>query len=61
MTWTRHAPNHVQQDGPEEYVLTCTCGGTFRRTRLADAAIAHERHQHNPRRHPPDMPPRSTT
>ena len=32
----------------ECYRLTCTCGAEWERRRLADAAIAHERHQTHP-------------
>lgn len=30
------------------YRLICSCGATWERGRLADAAIAHERHQTHP-------------
>lgn len=53
--WGDHKPVWVQQDGPDEFLLECSCGGTFRRSRLADAAVAHERHQQEPGRYWPDM------
>lgn len=56
-TWKRHRPVWVEQIGEEEFTLQCDCGGLWHRTRLADCAIAHERHQRDPGQYPPDLTP----
>lgn len=53
--WERHRPVWVEQIGEEEFAIECACGGVWRRTRLADCAIAHERHQQNPAKWRPEV------
>lgn len=45
------ADAHPLRDG--WYLVTCSCGAAWRRQRLADAAVALERHQHQNPDHEP--------
>lgn len=52
--WHHHHPVWVEQVNESEFAIECSCGGVWRRSRLADAAIAHERHQRDPRTWQPE-------